>query len=143
MAREVLELSEYDLEIHHIKGTLNGCADALSRRPDYNQGENDNKDVVVLLDHLFVCASHLEWIEAEKPMCLFQVKDMKKKHPIYEQEEMTLKPWVDPHCLKKIQDMWYKDGRQVITNNLKHQQSLIQSHHDPSVYVTDTVFYCL
>ena len=31
VAREVLELSEYDLEIHHIKGTSNGRADALSR----------------------------------------------------------------------------------------------------------------
>ena len=31
VAREVLELSEYDLEIHHIKGTSNGHADALSR----------------------------------------------------------------------------------------------------------------
>ena len=75
MAREVLELSEYDLEIHHIKGTSNGCADALSRRPDYNQGEDDNKDVVVLPNHLFVHASHLfihashlEWIEEGEPV---------------------------------------------------------------------------
>ena len=111
VAREVLELSEYNLEIHHIKGTSNGRADALSRRPDYNQGEDDNKDVVVLPDHLFAHASHPESIEAEEPMRLFQVEDMEKKHPIYEQEEMTLKPWVDPHRLKKIQDTWYKDGR--------------------------------
>ena len=60
MDREVLELSEYNLEIHHIKGTFNGHADALSRRPDYDQGEDDSKDIVVLPDHLFVCASHLE-----------------------------------------------------------------------------------
>ena len=122
VAREVLDLSEYDLEIHHIKGTSNGCADALSRRPDYDQGEDDNKDIVVLPDHLFVRASHLGWIEAKEPMCLFQVEDMKKKHPIYdEQEEMTLKPWVDPHHLKKIQDTWYKDNRRVVTNNLEHR----------------------
>ena len=50
VAREVLELSEYDIEIHHIKGMSNGWADALSRRPDYDQGENDNKDVTVLPD---------------------------------------------------------------------------------------------
>ena len=134
MAREVLELSEYDLEIHHIKGTSNGHADALSRRPDYDQGEDDNKDVIVLPDHLFVCASHLEWIEGEEPARLFQVEDMTKEHPIYEQEEATLKPWVDLHHLKKIQDTWYKDGRQVITNDLQHRRSLIQSHHDPPGY---------
>ena len=48
VAREVLELAEYDLEIHHIKGKANGRADALSRRPDYDQGERDNKGVTVL-----------------------------------------------------------------------------------------------
>ena len=120
VAREVLKLSEYNIEIHHIKGTSSGCADALSRRPDYDQGEDDNKDVVVLPDHLFVRASHLDWIEEEEPRCLFQVEDMTKEHLIYEQEEATLKSWVDPHRLKKIHDMWYKDGRQVATNKLEH-----------------------
>jgi len=54
VAREVLELVEYDFEIRHLPGRLNGRADALSRRPGYDQGENDNKDVVVLPDHVFV-----------------------------------------------------------------------------------------
>jgi hypothetical protein len=31
VAREVLHLSEYNIEIHHIKGKSNGRADALSR----------------------------------------------------------------------------------------------------------------
>ena len=115
VAREVLELSEYDLEIHHIKGTSNGHAAVLSRWPDYDQGEDDNKDIIVLPDHLVVCASHIEWREEEKPLWLFQVEDMTKEHPIYEQEEATLKSWVDPYCLKKINDTWYKDGRQVVT----------------------------
>jgi hypothetical protein len=43
VAREVLMLSEYNFEIHHIKGTSNGHADALSQRPDYDQGQNDNQ----------------------------------------------------------------------------------------------------
>ncbi len=54
VAREVLELSEYDFEICHLPGRLNGRADALSRRPGYDQGEDDNKDVVVLPNHVFV-----------------------------------------------------------------------------------------
>ncbi len=56
VAWEVLELSEYDFEIRHLPGRLNGRADALSRRPGYNQGEDDNKDIVVLPDHVFVRA---------------------------------------------------------------------------------------
>ncbi len=57
VAREVLELSEYDFEIRHLPGRLNGRADALLRRPGYDQGENDNKDVVVLPDRIFVRAT--------------------------------------------------------------------------------------
>ena len=37
-----------------VAGITNGQADALSRQPDYNQGEEDNKDIVVLPDHLFI-----------------------------------------------------------------------------------------
>ena len=59
---------------------------------------------------------------------------MTKKHPIYEQDKTALKPWVDPHSLKKINGTWYKDGRRVVTNDLEHKQLLIQSHHDPPVY---------
>ncbi len=54
VAREVLELSEYDFEIRHIPGKQNGRADALSRRPDYDTGEDDNTGVVVLPDQVFV-----------------------------------------------------------------------------------------
>jgi len=39
---------------------MNGRADALSRRPDYNQGEDDNRDVVVLPDKLFIRANTVE-----------------------------------------------------------------------------------
>ena len=31
VARKVLELADYDIEIHHLKGSANGRADALSR----------------------------------------------------------------------------------------------------------------
>ena len=134
VAREVLELSKYDIKIHHIKGTSNGHADALSRRPDYDQGENDNKDMVVLPDHLFVQATHMEWIGESKSPALISVDDMKKAHPMYKQDETILQPWVDPHKLKKIKGMWYKKGRQVVTNSLEHKCILIQLHHDPPVY---------
>src|SRR6202012_5012286 len=54
IAREVLTLSEYDIEIHHIQGKANGRADALSRRPDYDKGADDNNNVIVLPNKLFV-----------------------------------------------------------------------------------------
>src|SRR6266702_368900 len=53
---QVLKLLGYDFKIHHIPGKLNGRASssALSRRPNYDQGENDNTNVTILLDHIFV-----------------------------------------------------------------------------------------
>ena len=44
---------EYDFKLRHIAGTRNGRADALSRRPDHNQGKDDNKQLVVLPAKLF------------------------------------------------------------------------------------------
>jgi hypothetical protein len=79
VARQVLRLAEYDIELRHIPGKTNGHADALSRLPNYNQGGDDNEDVTVLLDHLFIRLSLTE--DEER------------------QNEETLRPWVDPHNL--------------------------------------------
>ena len=47
------ELMEYDFELVHISGKKNGQADTLSRHPDYDQGDDDNKNLVVLPTKLF------------------------------------------------------------------------------------------
>ncbi len=119
VAREVLELSEYDFEICHLPGRLNGRADALSRRPGYDQGENDNKDVTVLPDHVFVWAGK---IECALPMRqVVPHEEMEPANPIYKQDEEMLKPWVDTHRLKKVEGTWYKDGRCVVTGRMEHK----------------------
>jgi hypothetical protein len=84
-------LSEYNFEICHIKGTANKRANALSRRPDYDQGQNDNQNVTVLPEQVFARA--IEVIPDHTA-----------------QDETTLKPWIDPHQLKQHQGIWYKDG---------------------------------
>jgi hypothetical protein len=53
VAREVVELADYPIKIYHVAGKANGQADALSRWSDYDQGEKDNKNVIVLPDALF------------------------------------------------------------------------------------------
>ena len=134
VAREVLELSEYDLEIHHIKGTSNERADALSQRPDYDQGEDDNKDITVLPDHLFVRAGRVQEQRGEEAVQALTVQEMTKENPMYQQNEDMLKAWIDPHKLKKVNDLWYKDSRQVVTSMASEQRTLIQNHHDLPVY---------
>jgi hypothetical protein len=115
IAREVLMLSEYNFEIHHIKGTSNKRVDALSRRPDYDQGQDDNANITVLPERVFVRAM-----------------EILSNHTT--QEESILKPWIDPHQLKQHQGIWYKDGKQVVTGDMKAKRSIIESHHDSPVY---------
>jgi hypothetical protein len=50
------------------------------------------------------------------------------------QEESILKPWIDPHQLKQHQGVWYKDGRQVVTGDMKAKRSIIQLHHDIPIH---------
>jgi hypothetical protein len=111
VAREVLMLSEYNFEICHIKGTSNGRADALSRRPDYNQGQNDNQNVTVLPEQIFARAMEV------------------LPNPL-KQDESTLRPWIDPHQLKQHQGIWYKDGHTVITGNIQDKREVICAYHD-------------
>jgi hypothetical protein len=46
-----MDLQEYDFEMIHIPGNTNGLADALSRPPGIDKGENDNQDIVMIPLH--------------------------------------------------------------------------------------------
>ena len=50
------------------------------------------------------------------------------------QDESILLPWVDPHKLKKVEDLWYKDGRLVVTGGLTDKQIILRRHHDAPAY---------
>jgi hypothetical protein len=108
-------LSEYNFEICHIKGTANGRADALSQRPDYDQGQDDNQNVTVLPERIF--ARTMEVVSNQT------VQDI-----------TVLKPWIDPHQLKQHQGTWCKDGRQVVMGDIEAKHHIIQSHHDSPVH---------
>jgi hypothetical protein len=52
IARYILTLADYNILLQHQPGPQNQ-ADALSKRPDYDQGEEDNKEVTPLPPYLF------------------------------------------------------------------------------------------
>jgi Integrase zinc binding domain len=54
MARWTLYLSKFDIKLVHIPGKRNIQANSLLWRPDLCPQGTDNKDVIVLLEHLFV-----------------------------------------------------------------------------------------
>jgi hypothetical protein len=51
-----------------------------------------------------------------------------------EQDETTLTKWVDAHELKKIDEVWYKNGRRVVTNVRSGTQAVIAAHHDVPIH---------
>ena len=53
MARWTLYLSEFNIKLVHIPGKKNIQADALSRRLDLCPEGTDNKNIVMLPEHLF------------------------------------------------------------------------------------------
>src|SRR6202012_2590206 len=100
VAREVLMLSEYNIEIHHIKGKSNGRADALSRRPDYDKGKWDNKNVVVLPNKLFIWRVHVDELIQTSNGRNTIIADNTSTLEYDTQNEDILRPWVDPMRLK-------------------------------------------
>ena len=54
-ARWLLDLSDFDLELHHVPGKDLAGPDALSHRPDHSpDDDNDNEHVTLLPQSLFI-----------------------------------------------------------------------------------------
>ena len=113
IVRQVLELEEYNIKLQHVLGKNNERMDALSRRPDYNQGTTDNQNVTVLPDKLFI------WALASQEL---------------EQNEEVMKLWIDPHELKQISGMWRKGDQLVITTDAPSRRTIVQMHHNLPAY---------
>jgi hypothetical protein len=60
MARWTLYLSKFNIKLVHILGKKNIQADSLLQRPDLCPQGTDNKDVIVLLEHLFINLINME-----------------------------------------------------------------------------------
>lgn len=103
-------LEEFLIKLQHISGKTNTWANALSRCPDYNWGEGDNEGMTVLPEQLFIKAS------------------------MTTQDNEVLHPWINAHNLKKHKGKWWKDNREVITEDLPTCQQIIKDHHDPPIY---------
>ena len=118
IAREAVELSEYKIKLKHIPGRENGRVDMLSRQPDYNQGEKDNQDVVVLPEQLFIHRGTISYIPNEPP----------------QQDEGIVRQWAGTHDLKKKNGEWWKGQCKVITGDKEERRKFIQAYHDLPAY---------
>jgi hypothetical protein len=105
VARYLHTLADFDLELRHIPGTTNK-ADALSRRPDHDDGSQDNEEITALPDSLFVRT--IEMGQLHKQIRERQKEDM----DIFDE-------WKRIHKCRELGGVLYKDGA-FVTNYVRH-----------------------
>ena len=90
----------------------------LSRRPDYNQGERDNQNIVVLPEEMSIQSGTISYIPEEPP----------------QQDKGIIRQWAGTHNLKKVNGEWWKGTCKVITGEGQDKHKIIQTYHDVPAY---------
>ncbi len=138
---------DYNFQLVHISGKKNGHADALSRRPDYDQGEDDNKQLVVLPPKFFsqvlACVAGSEeanpnnmeeWARYRDGVDPGNFQSMQEAVERDQQEnkksQEQLKKWTNTHQLIKRDLIWWKDNWIVVAGDNNLKRGVIYSFHD-------------
>ncbi len=147
VARWHSDLMDYDFQLVHIPGKKNGRVDALSRCPDYDQGEDDNKQLVVLPPKFFsqvlACIvgseeanpnNKEEWARYRDGVDPGNFQSMQEAVERDQQEnkesQERLRRWTNTHQLIKRNLIWWKDNRIVIAGDNDLKRGVIHSFHD-------------
>jgi hypothetical protein len=110
-------MAEFPLELRHIAGKKNR-ADLLSRRPDYDNGSNDNEGVVALPESLFVKA--IETTGLDQIIAVLQ-----------QQQATILTKWTDKYNLCQDKAGRYHKGiALIVPEDKKLWQDLVKLNHD-------------
>ena len=117
VARYIPRLADYHFRLVHKPGALNH-ADALSRRPDHTNGEEDNMNVTVLTPEVF----------ANTAMSV-RIDDRVMAQQLENQD--TLEEWAAPFQLVKTGKYWWKDSKLVVVGNNTLRRGVISLFHDP------------
>jgi hypothetical protein len=125
VARWHAELMDYDFELVHISGKKNGRADALSRRPDYDQGDEDNKNLVVLPAKFF---SHARVANTQEihPIQQIVVEDQRNNAV----SRVRITAWTNTHQMIHKDNIWWKDTRTVVAGDNNLKRGVIRFYHD-------------
>ena len=67
-------LADYDFSLHHLPGSWNSAADALSHLPNHNNSSDDNVEVIVLKDAHFEMRATEDVTPLEACICTAQKK---------------------------------------------------------------------
>ncbi len=138
---------DYDFQLVHISGKKNGHADALSRCPDYDQGEEDNKQLVVLPPKFFsqvlarIAGSEeanpsnkKEWVcyrDGVDPREFQSMQDLvERDQQENKASQERLRRWINTHQLIKLNLIWWKDNQIIVARDNDLKRGVIHSFHD-------------
>jgi Integrase zinc binding domain len=125
-------LSEFDIKLVHIPGKRNIQADSLSQRPDLCPQGMENKDVVVLPEHLFV---DLIDMELKKKIANAKNMDYDAAEAIKELLEQGLKEAKKNLMNWEVEEfegeniLFYKGKNYVLIDAELHRE-IVRRYHD-------------
>ena len=126
VARYVQRMQDYNFIIKHILGESNK-SDALSWRPDYNKGEEDNTSVTVLPPKLFVQSTTLACLFPQAG-ALSTIDQCICSHQQTQQD--LLNKWATTYPLTQSGGLhWYGD-RLVVMEDSSLKRGVISLYHD-------------
>jgi hypothetical protein len=137
---------DYDFELVHIAGAKNGRADALSRRPDYNQGEDDNKKLMVLPEGYFQKAyarlagsdeanpseAH-SWQRRTKGLENGKYGSLQERIVKDQQKEASKKKisrWTNTYQMAEEHGVWWKEDQIIVAGDNDLKRGVIHYFHN-------------
>jgi len=123
IAREFQELQEYNFVLKHVAGHKNARADALSRRPDYDTGEEDNDNMVVLPPEVFINLASDEPVEEIDTRSKINMSNL--------ENEETIRRWANTYQLHQENNTWWKEDALVVAGDKNLKRGVISMFHDP------------
>ena len=122
VARYLPFMMEFNLTLIHKPGKTMK-ADPLSRRPDFDTGQGDNKQVIVLLSQLFTTISNLTTTD------LSTLEDRLLQAQFDCPTEIST--WQKPNGLtRSATGLWTRQGRIVVVANDALRREVVANHHD-------------
>jgi hypothetical protein len=109
-------MADYHFTLVHKPGASNRT-DGLSRRPDYDTGERDNKEVVVLPEHLFANTTEILTLEQQI-------------HDAQEECEQQMNEWKEEFAFNTVKGKCFYKGQLVVPNDDELKRKVLQQFHD-------------
>ena len=129
VARWFTELQDYNLVIKHVPGKIHAAADMLSRPPGVDKGEDDNTDVTLLPEPIFVRLADKpdpKWKSIEE-----RVRQEQQRQP------QLMKEWRDRYQLEFVKlamepsiRLWKHEGKMVFPPNDELKRDLLHLIHN-------------